>query len=106
MMIRSIFLTTVVGTISLLLGAQQTVADDNLSQNHVREMVEKGEILPLSKIRKINAEHLEGRLLDVELERDQGVLVYEFELLTSDGLVLEYYIDAVNGELLNVEEED
>ena len=47
-----------------------------------------------------------GHLLGVEMEREDGHYVYEFELLGNDGNVREYYYDAVTGRLLKQEVED
>ncbi|MBN0864542.1 PepSY domain-containing protein, partial [Pseudomonas aeruginosa] len=47
-----------------------------------------------------------ARLLEVELEEEDDVYVYEVELLTRDGVVRELELDARNGRILKDEEDD
>jgi uncharacterized membrane protein YkoI len=46
-----------------------------------------------------------GRLIESELEEEDGRLIYGFEFETADGIT-EVEIDAVTGELIEVEHED
>jgi len=45
-------------------------------------------------------------LLEAELEEEDGVLVYEVEILTTSGVVRELELDARNGNILKDEEDD
>jgi len=67
-----------------------------------RELVKSGEIIPmeqlLKKIRGQQSSHL--RLLEAELERKQGRLVYELDLVDDHGVVRELLFDAKTGEAL------
>jgi uncharacterized membrane protein YkoI len=45
-------------------------------------------------------------LLEVELEEEHGVLVYEVELVTAEGVVRELELHAATAELLKDEVED
>jgi len=69
-------------------------------------LLEKGNILPLEAIlanaRKIQS----GRILEVELEHKKSKLVYEIELLTPNGEVLELLFDAQSGKHLSTHKED
>jgi uncharacterized membrane protein YkoI len=59
-----------------------------------------GDILPLSEL--LSREELAGmRVLEAELEREDGRLVYELELLDPAGRVQEHYYDAATGERLD-----
>lgn len=65
----------------------------------IRELREDGEILSLSTL--LERDGLQGlRVLEAELEREDGRMVYELELLDADGRVIEKYFDAVSGEPL------
>lgn len=44
-----------------------------------------------------------GQILEVELERDDGRLAYEIEMLGSQGQVVEFEFDAESGELVGME---
>ena len=63
----------------------------------VKELRAGGEILPLVDL--LQREELIGlRILEAELEREDGRLVYELELLDESGRVYEQYYDAVSGQ--------
>lgn len=103
---RLIFRITAAGIINLLVAAMPSNAGENLSQREARELLESGHILSLSELHGRHAETFTGKILDLELERKDGKLIYEFEVLGSDGEVREYYIDAASGELLEEKLED
>jgi len=44
-------------------------------------------------------------LLEAELEEEDGIYVYEIELLTTDGVARELELDARDGRLLKDEED-
>jgi uncharacterized membrane protein YkoI len=47
-----------------------------------------------------------GKLLDLEVEREHGTVVYEIEFLRSDGRIVEIEVDARNGAILEQEIDD
>jgi uncharacterized membrane protein YkoI len=47
-----------------------------------------------------------GEVQETELEREDGVQVYEIEILTADGVEMEVEINADSGEILEIEAED
>ena len=67
------------------------------------ELAREGRILPLERILEQQRRDRPGRILEVELERENGSLVYELELLDAHGRVWELYYDAVSGRLLETE---
>lgn len=69
------------------------------------ELREAGEILPLEVIIDKARAAQAGQMLEAELEREHGRLVYEIELLGEDGNYYELYLDARTGELLKHEQE-
>lgn len=77
--------------------------DDYIEAKRLRDV---GEILSLEEILSKVRRTYPGRILEVELEHDKGHIVYELEILGDDSIVREIYIDAKNGELLSVEEDD
>lgn len=78
-------------------------ADD---QDNARAAVARGELRPLSEILARVERDFGGRVLEVELERHQGALVYEIEVLTDNGRVLEVLYDGATGRQLRVMGED
>ncbi len=71
-----------------------------------RRLKEQGEILPLEDIIKAAKARQPGRVIEVELEDEDGRHVYEVELLDARGEVWELYFDAATGELIKHERED
>ena len=94
----SLFLVLVAGTISGFAGA-----GDAEEWKGLRRLVEQGHVLPLEDILARYPEAVYGQLLDIEVEREHGRIVYELEFLRDDGRVLEVEVDAGNGELLEQE---
>lgn len=70
-----------------------------------RDALERGEVLPLGDILDRVQDQLPGRILKVEFERDDGVWVYEFTLLRSDGRRVEVYVDAATATILSQEDD-
>ncbi len=72
-----------------------------------RELVKSGEIMPLEQLLQNIAGSETGklRLLEAELEREQGRLVYELELVDEQGVVRELLFDAKTGESLGEEDD-
>ena len=71
-----------------------------------RRLMEQGAILPLETIIEQAREQHRGRVLEVELEREDKGYVYEIEMLDRSGRVWELEMDAVTGEVLEQELED
>lgn len=93
-----LFLTLVAGTISPL-----AIAGKDVSNEHIRELVNQGRILSLETILQKYRQQVQGRLLDLEVESEHGRVVYELEFLRDDGYVIELKIDAATGEMLEKE---
>jgi len=92
--------------IVLLLGLTPVLAPADDDHERARQLKELGQILPLQQILKsAQAEH-PGRVIEVELDDDDGRYVYEIELLDEHGEVWELYFDATNGKLIKRERED
>lgn len=75
-------------------------------QERARAAVAAGEILPLGEILERRRSKLAGRILEVELEREDGRWVYEIEVLQADGRKCEVEIDAATARVLEVETDD
>lgn len=86
------------------MNAHSSSHDDDLSPKEVRELLQAGEIQPLLTL--IAQHNFDGNLLDAELEREDGRLIYELEFLNEQGEVWEYEVDAASGEILQQERDD
>ncbi len=71
-----------------------------------RDAVARGEILPLAEVLSRLQESHPGRVIEVELEYSQDILVYEVELVTGDGRLIEVDMNAATGEIVGMDEDD
>lgn len=99
-------------TLSLLavvLSVVPVLADDD-DDDHERAglaaAIKSGEIMTLSDILAAVRPRLEGRIVEIEFDREDGVPVYEFYVLRDDGRRLEYEIDARSATILSLENDD
>jgi len=89
-----------------LMSSSQVGARD-LSQDEALQMRRSGKLMPLDSLLKlVQQRYPDARLLEAELESEDGKLIYELEVLTTKGNVRELELDASTGALLKDEEED
>ncbi|WP_188911318.1 PepSY domain-containing protein [Salinarimonas ramus] len=86
-------------------------ADDHRysdDDDHVRarEAVRSGAALPLAEILAALAPRFGGKVIEVELEREDGRPVYELTLVGADGVVREILVDAKTAQVLELEIDD
>lgn len=76
--------------------------DDEPRHDHdrARRALQAGDVLPLADLLARTGIEDDGRLLEVELEREHGRLIYELKILTPEGRVIEQVFDAGTGERL------
>ena len=101
MTIQWIFPVLVASTTSLF--AVSAAADDS---DEIRRLARDGRILTLEELLERHRDRIGGRLLDLDLERDDGRIIYEMEVIDDDGRIREIEIDAVSGEWISEEIED
>jgi len=89
----------------LALLAGPALADDD-GQDRARRALQAGEILPLSDILAAAEAARTGRVIELELERDDGRWIYELELVTPEGRLYEMEIDAATATVLELEREE
>jgi uncharacterized membrane protein YkoI len=83
-----------------------TASGDDVSHQEARRLVQEGRILPLAEILADVARKVPGEVLDVELDLDDGVYVYELEILRPNGKVQEVEVDARRGKIIEIEDSD
>ena len=71
-----------------------------------RDAVARGEILPLAQVLQQIQRDYPGRVIEVELDDDDDLLIYEIEMITPDGRYVEIEVDAATGTILDYEEDD
>ncbi len=85
---------------SLLAAGLAQAHNERISPDLVRELVAKGELLPLDEILRRNERELVGRILEIELERTSTGYVYEIKVLRPDGRKIELKIDGRTGVII------
>ena len=79
----------------------------DLDQDEALRLRREGVIMPFEQLMQhIGNAYPGSTLLEAELEEEDGVLVYEVEILTTSGVVRELELDARNGNILKDEEDD
>jgi len=75
-------------------------AGDDRDHDRARRAVEAGEVLPLRTLLDSIERTHPGRVIAVELEREDGRWIYEIRLLQSGGRLTKLKIDAGDGRVL------
>ncbi|MCC1482400.1 PepSY domain-containing protein [Roseibaca sp. Y0-43] len=88
--------------LSLAAAAAPALADRD-DHDRARRALDAGEILPLSDILAAVHAVQPGRVIEIELERDDGRWVYELELVSPEGQLYDIEIDAATAMVLEVE---
>ncbi len=68
--------------------------DDALEHEQARQALEQGLVRPLEEIIAEARKHVQGDLIEVELEREDGRYIYELEFIQPSGQVIELQLDA------------
>jgi uncharacterized membrane protein YkoI len=85
---------------ALAAGAVAAVARESNDHERARTALEAGHIRPLADIlRQVEGRYV-GRVIETELDREDGRWVYELKLLPPNGRVFELELDAATGTLL------
>lgn len=79
---------------------------DDVGPDVARRLLAEGRIKPLTEILSAVQPHVPGEVLEVELELEKGVYVYEIKLLGPNGRVQEVEADAATGNILAIEDDD
>jgi len=98
-----IMLLLMLGLSGLFVTAPSMSDEDHQQARRLKEL---GEILPLEQILIKAKARQPGRVIEVELENEDGRHVYEVVFLNEQGEVWEVYFDAVSGEFVKHERED
>lgn len=94
---RSISLV-LLATLALL--GPPAAAQDRRDHERARAALEAGQIRPLSELLAEVERRYRGRVIEAELERDDGQWLYEFKILPPNGRVFSVELDATTGALL------
>ena len=82
------------------------IAHADTDADRAREALRSGEILPLSHILETVSNQYTGDVIDVKLDRDDGIWTYEVKLLLPNSAVAKLKYDARNARLLKAKGHD
>lgn len=71
----------------------------------IRTAVERGQLIALPRILALAHQRVKGDVVKVELEHEEGRLLYEIKILTGNGRVREVKLDARTGALIEIEDD-
>jgi uncharacterized membrane protein YkoI len=77
--------------------------DEGADFDSALEAVKAGRALPLSTLQKTVMSRFHGEMINVEINRKQEQLFYEFKVLRPSGHVTEVEINAMTGKIEEVE---
>jgi len=102
------YVRPVLAALCLMFALPGEAAADRRRGDHddARHAVERREALPLARILAAATRAVPGEVLEVELERDDGRLLYEIEILARNGRVRTVTLDAATAAILDVEDDD
>lgn len=66
---------------------------------------QREQLVPLEKILAITRQQIPGDVIDVEIEFENGLIVYEITVLAPNGRVREIELDARTGKVLEIEDD-
>jgi hypothetical protein len=72
----------------------------------LRQALARDEIVSFKTILDWIEQRYVGRIVEVELEDDDGELIYEVDLLSPQGDLIEFEFDARSGEMLDIDGHD
>ena len=75
-------------------------ANGGVDHDAARKALKAGDILPLGTLLAQAETTYPGQVLEVELERKEGLWIYEIKILQVDGLVVKLNFDAKDGSLI------
>jgi uncharacterized membrane protein YkoI len=80
--------------------------EDGVDSDAVLRAVQGGRLMPLGRALDILRAEQPGDVVEIELDVDDGRVIYDFDVLTTEGRLYAVAIDAVTGQVVEIELED
>ncbi len=77
---------------------------DRSERESVRAAVERGELKSLSEVLQAVRPKLPGEVVGIEIERHEGLWIYEFRVADAKGRLFDVYVDAATAQILKTKE--
>ncbi len=75
-------------------------AHEEHDEEAARHALENGEIVPLERVIAELGAAVPGEISGLELEKEHGIWIYEFKIISPEGRMLKVRVDAKTGKLL------
>lgn len=79
---------------------EPAAAQDRRDHERARAALEAGQIRPLSELLTEVERRFRGRVIEADLDRDDGQWLYEFKILPPNGRVFRVELDAQTGQVI------
>lgn len=100
-------LTILLGLMAVSVFFSLSTTARDLDQDEALRLRLEGVILPFEQLMlKLQQRYPQLTLLEAELEEKRGLLIYEVDILTNEGVVRELKLDARSGDILKDKEDD
>ena len=110
-MVRSFLFALFAGTLLAgvpgpdgLTGVRAALADDD-DHDEARRARQAGQVLPLDQIIGRALAAVPGEVIEVELDEDDGLYVYELKVIGRGGRLYEVEVDAATGAILKIDDD-
>ncbi|WP_187969483.1 PepSY domain-containing protein [Aquibium microcysteis] len=100
------FLRAAVVLLLLVLPGPAFADDDRDDAERASRGARAGEFLPFARLARTALDRYPGKIVEAELDEDDGRVLYEIRILRPDGRVVEVELDARTGRILDVDEDD
>jgi uncharacterized membrane protein YkoI len=101
--VQRLVLLLAIGIVALVLPPRALGEDCKRNQDCALGAFQRGEVRPLSEVLAVARARFPGEVVKVELEREDGIWVYEIKILTASGRVRELEINAKTLAIIKVE---
>jgi uncharacterized membrane protein YkoI len=75
-------------------------AHEEHDEEAARHALENGEIVPLERVIAELGAAVPGEISGLELEKEHGIWIYEFKIISPDGRMLKVRVNAKTGKLI------
>jgi hypothetical protein len=101
-------MATILCVTAVLIGPAWSEGRGEGKKGKVKEAVEMAAAakVTIDQAIKTASEKVSGKVIEAELEKKHGKLVWEVEVVTAENKVMEVHIDAETGVVIDVEEEN
>lgn len=86
-----------------ILHADHRDKEEDNDHDRARHALEEGYARPLGEIMELIGDQLGGKVVGIEFHGRRHRYIYEFRVITPDGVLIEVYVDALTGKILKRE---